>query len=113
MKFQRFSKNGIQITSIASPERLLFAPALFFILLGALAIIAPKLVLVLVASFFLFVGCVAAFLAWKFVQLRKKFESAVKDIQGKVVVHQSRGAAPFEFEDDIVVEESKKKIVYH
>ena len=113
MKFQRFTKNGFQITSIGGPERFLFAPAIFFLILGLLAIIAPKLVLFLVASFFVFVGCIAAFLAYKFVQLKKKFNHVVKDINSKVIIHPAQPSSPFEFEDDIVVEESKKKIVYH
>ena len=112
MKFQRFRKNGIQMTSIQGGERLLFAPALFFILLGMLAIIAPRFVLFLVASFFLFIGCIAAFLAYKFVQMRKKFNDVVKDINSRVVIR-TADPSSYEFEDDIVVEESKKKIMYH
>jgi hypothetical protein len=113
MKFQKFSKNGFQLTTIQSTERILFIPALFFILLGLLAIVAPRFVLFLVASFFVFIGCLAAFIAWKFIQLRKKFNTVVKDLSGKVVVQAARHQSPFDFEDDIIIEESKKKITYH
>ena len=113
MKIHKFGKNGVQITSFQGSERLLFIPALFFVLLGVLAIVAPKLLLFLIASTFLFVGLVAAVLAYKFLTMKRKLETMVKDLSGKVVVQSARPRSPFELEEDLIEQEHKKKVVFH
>jgi hypothetical protein len=62
----------------------LFTPAVFFLLVGVLTVLAPGLILALVASVFLFLGIILATLAWKFMRFKKHVEKVAKDFQGKV-----------------------------
>ncbi|MCB0317342.1 MAG: hypothetical protein KDD56_01200 [Bdellovibrionales bacterium] len=65
---------------------LMFTPAAAFILFGVLAVLAPKFIMLLVASFFITLGIFFGFLAYKFWSLKNKFKDLAKNYQGQVIV---------------------------
>jgi len=110
ISFKKFKLDKQPLVFYTGNERLVFFPAVIFIFLGLMALVAPKLLLAVVASFFVFVGLLCAFLAWKFIQLRRKVEKVVKDLKGSIVIQGYQGKSPFESEES---PEDIKKIILH
>ena len=81
---ENFNKNSQFVFS--SGRYIFFSPALFFVLLGFAILLAPKLFLFFIATFFFTVGCLAAVLIWKFLQFKNKFEKISKEFKGQVIV---------------------------
>ncbi|MDZ4785481.1 MAG: hypothetical protein SGJ02_05330 [bacterium] len=73
----------------------LYLPGLFFVLLGTLAFIAPKLLGAIVAAMFIFLGTIFCFFVWKFLTLKKKVEGMIKNYGAQFIVR-TYGAAPSE-----------------
>ncbi|MEZ4753564.1 MAG: hypothetical protein R3A13_04540 [Bdellovibrionota bacterium] len=92
---------------------LLMTPAMGLILFGLLAVLAPKLILSLIALFCVFFGGLFGFAAYKIWKLKSKFEKAAKNYHGRVIV-QGGEISNFEtevlFEDD---EEDDLDITFH
>ncbi len=92
----------------------IFSPAVFFLLIGLLTILAPGLILALIASVFVFIGLVLGTLAWKFLKFKKKVEQVAKDFEGRIQV-QSLNIEDAEFVDieDDDFDEPSRKIILH
>jgi hypothetical protein len=96
----------------------LFGPGLFVILLGMMVLLVPKLFIFLIATFFVVVGAFLCFLAWKVIQLKKKWENIRREFQGKFVVQgvQLHGIQVEGLEKPEVVSADavdSKKIIFH
>lgn len=97
-----------------------FIPGVFFLALGVLALLAPWLVAGVVAAILLFLGAVFSFLAWKVLQLKKRFDAFSRQLQGSIII-QHRTPTSVYVEDIEVIEDGElmdlprdqKKIVYH
>ncbi len=108
--FEKGKGGKLSAFSFDSNMSALFVPAAFFVILGLLTVLAPRFIIAMIASFFLFLGLLCAVVAWKFMQMRKKVEATLKNFQSKVIV-QNVHLRPGQ-KEDIEVDESKK-IVYH
>jgi hypothetical protein len=84
-----------------------FIPGLFFISLGILVVLAPRLVIAALAGILLFVGALLCLFAYKFMQFQKKITSLSKQMESKV---QFQG---FEMQSRRGEEAETKKIVFH
>ena len=92
-----------------------FGPGLFFLLMGVVTFLAPQLILVMLAGFFIFLGVFFSLVAWKFISLKKRVEETAKQFQGRVFIHGMRVEDAYEMEededdDDLEVE---KKFILH
>jgi hypothetical protein len=87
----------------------LFVPGLFFVAMGLCAVVAPQLLVLAMAGFFLFLGASFFFVAWKFIQLKKRFDHLAKNFEARVYLQSVR---PPQFEEEEAAEE-QKKVVYH
>lgn len=88
---------------------MLFIPGVFFVVTGLVAFLAPQLLVAAVAGFFLFVGFCCCFLAWKFVEFKKRFENLVRNFEARVIVQNTN---PVHYsEDDPEME--MKKVIFH
>jgi len=105
------SKSG---SSTVRSGNLLLVPGLFFVLLGIVALVAPRFILALVAGFSLLIGAVLFFVAFKVTQFQRRFAQMARDFEGRIVVH---GVNVVPTNDigapDIDVEPTSKKIIYH
>lgn len=97
----------------ASPGGFLLVPGLFLVLLGVVALIAPRFILALVAGFCLFVGALLCLVAFKIAQLQKRFARMAREFEGRIVVHGVDVVRPGDVVQDINVEPISKKIIYH
>jgi hypothetical protein len=88
---------------------LLFIPGIFLVAMGIAALLAPRLILAIVAGLFLFLGAVLCVVAVKVAQLQRKFARMAREFDGRIVV---RGVNVVP-QTDIQVEPTSKKIVYH
>jgi membrane protein implicated in regulation of membrane protease activity len=97
---------------------IIFAPGVVCLCVGALTLMAPTLILALVASFFVFCGILFCYLAYKFLALKRKLESIASQFEGRVIVQgvqfknmkaSGSGVEFSEMED----EESEKKVIVH
>lgn len=84
-------------------------PGGFFLLLGVVVLLAPKLVLAVIASFCLFVGAVLCYCGWKLMQFKARVEKVVRQFDGKILV-QGINVQPNPGEDS---PPEQKKIVFH
>ncbi len=94
---------------------MVFGPGIFFLAIGICALLAPQLVVAVLAALFLFLGGLMCAIAWKFIQLKKRFEKACKNFEARVYFEKP---APrrFEFVEtdaELVEEIGKKKVTYH
>ena len=87
----------------------LFGPAVFFISLALLTYLAPGLILAVVAALFMFFGVTLGYLAWKFLQFKKKFEGMARDFEGRIIVQNNSVRQPRE---TIIIDDSEK-IIFH
>lgn len=78
---------GWRLPVVARPGSALFIPGLFLVALGLATVIAPRFFLALIAAFFVFVGLLLCLLAWKLIQLRRRFEQMTRSFEGRIVVH--------------------------
>lgn len=105
-----------RLNSYLSPDSLYFIPAVFFLTFGICALVAPSLLIGLVAGFSIFLGFVAAVIAWRFLILKKKFDRVLKQFDGKVLVHSMHVEPDFEEEELFDIEDTQlfnKKVTYH
>lgn len=84
-----------------------FIPGLFFITLGILVVLAPRLIIAALAGVLLFVGALLCFLAYKFIQFQKKIVNLSKEMESKVQFQS------FEIRPRHSEEVESKKIVFH
>jgi hypothetical protein len=97
----------------------LFLPGMFFVIIGLTTVVAPRLLVSVLASFFLFVGFLLCMLAWKVMGWRHRLEKFARGIEGKIVVqapsNQSGPRDPFEALKNAAAPEPEigKKIVIH
>jgi membrane protein implicated in regulation of membrane protease activity len=97
-----------------SPGSLLLVPGVFFVLLGIVALVAPRFILALIAGFALFVGALLCLVAFKIAQFQRKFARMARDLEGRIVVHGVNVVPSNEMgPPDIDVEPTSKKIIYH
>jgi len=107
----------------------LFVPGLVVVALGLGVVLAPGFFIALIATFFLTIGILLCYAAWRFVQIKKKWESLRKDFQGRVIIHgvqlrdgqfsaddklEDLQVDGVEVSDTTIVEPiESKKIIYH
>lgn len=93
----------------------LFVPGLFFLVIGIATVVAPQLLVSLIASFFLFAGFLLCLLAWKVMSWRQRFEKFARGVEGKIILHTSADREGFEALKKGAERESDtgKKIVIH
>jgi len=88
---------------------LIFMPGLFFAAMGVCALIAPQLLIAAISGFFLFLGLVFSLLAWKLIQLKKRFEKVARNFEARVYLE---GFDTGCFADDEQGFE-QKKVIFH
>ena len=86
-----------------------FMPGLLLLLLGAVILIAPRFVMAVFAMFFIFLGVLFCYLAWKFMRFRKQLSSLTRELDGRIQVQAFHIRTP----DTEPVEPDSKKIIYH
>lgn len=64
----------------------LFGPGLCLVLLGIVAVVAPRLVIAVISTFFIFVGLLLVYLAYRVMEFRKKAEKVIKEFSSRVSV---------------------------
>lgn len=84
------------------------APGMFFILIGAVTLIAPQLVIAVLASIFFFVGALVCAIGWKLMRLKGRVEKMARQFEGRVIV-QGVSLQP----DSAHAESDQKKIIFH
>lgn len=89
---------------------LLFSPGILLILLGIGVFLAPRLVLALLAAFFLAIGALLLFGAWRVVQLVKRANAMAEELKSKVVIQGFQYEDPDETE---VFVQDDRKTYYH
>lgn len=112
MELPNFSFKKVSFGSMQRELRgsgFLFVPGIFLVLMGVAALLAPRLILALVAGLFLFLGAVLCVVAVKVARLQRKFTRMAREFEGRIVV-QGVNVVP---QTDIQVEPTSKKIVYH
>ena len=92
-----FLRTGLQR---GCPAMLAFSPGIFLIVAGIVTVLAPKLVLAMVATLCLLFGAVLCYVAWQLIQLKRKlqlkFQTVAKQFQGVMFVRGSdSGSQPF------------------
>ena len=92
-----------------SHERVVFVPGAVFVLLGLCTLVAPTLIIFLFAALFLFMGAFFCFVAWRFLQLKRKVEDVVKNFESRVIIQGVQIQEPVETE----IELEGKNIVFH
>lgn len=107
--FGKFVRDQLDISFSEAPA---YVPAMFFVSVGLVALAAPSLIHILLALTFLFIGMLLWFVAWKFVQLKRKFDGFMKQFDGKVMIQGLNLQDPLEFGEEKEKSEGKK-IVYH
>ena len=90
-------------------ERVVFAPGVAFVVLGVCILLAPSLIIFLFSALFLFLGALFCFVAWRFLQLKRKVEGIVKNFESRVIIQGVQLQDPLETE----IEVEGKKIVFH
>jgi uncharacterized membrane protein len=108
-RFERIYHQASPVLPEVRKNSLWVAPGLFFILLGLCTLLAPKLVLGLVAGFCLFVGALLCVAGWKLVQLKNRVEKMARQFDGRIFI-QGVQVRPEPTEDS---PPDQKKIVYH
>lgn len=92
------------------PGSVPFVPGIGFILLGALIFLAPKFFLAAVAGFFIIVGAVCCYVAWKFMSFKKHVSKLADELHNSVDLRSFQA----QNSDDIDITESDdKKIFFH
>ena len=89
---------------------LVFIPGIFFLLIGLSVVLAPKLLLGLVAGFFLACGALLCYLAYRFLQIKREMSKTFGKIRTEVRLHMT---PPQVMEHEIEIPEEIKKIIYH
>lgn len=79
---------------------LAFFPGATLILLGMAVLFAPRLVLAIAATFFITVGCVALFIVWKFMKLKKQVTEAFGKASRGFAVQKFSSLSDFRFPRD-------------
>lgn len=90
------------------PQGMPFIPGIGLILLGAIIFLAPKFFLAAVASFLVFLGIAACYIAWKFMTLKRHVSKLAKEFQNSVEVR----AFHVQNNDDIDITEFDNKKNY-
>ena len=113
----RDSFRYINIRSV-TPSRysILFGPGVFFLLIGLAVLFAPRLVLAVVAAFFLFVGVMSLYLAWRFIEVKRNFTKTFNDLKSRVSIQTLQVVDP-QIEEQLRSEIERvrvdKKIILH
>lgn len=63
-----------------------FVPGICLLGFGLAALLMPRLMIALVAGFFVFAGTGFLVLAYKFIQLKNKIQAIAKNLEGRIVV---------------------------
>lgn len=95
-----------------------FLPGLLLIALGATVLLAPRLVLAVIAFCLLVFGGLFCYVAYKIVALRKQLNTLAKNFEGSVygpLKGSGPGNSPYSDKPDIDITdfENSKKIIYH
>ena len=85
-------------------------PGLFFIVVGLVALVAPRLLLAILAAFALVFGVLFVYLGWRLMSFRRNFDRILHDLKSQVSVHAVQIRRPLE-EDS--VSSADKKIIIH
>jgi hypothetical protein len=92
----------------------LFTPGILFMFLGVAAVVAPRFLIAIGAAFFLLVGAIFCFVAWKLLQFKRKFDNLANTFRGKIYVEGVSVKNVFEQQaQEEQTAETGKKIVYH
>ena len=88
----------------------LFLPALFFLFLSAMTLIAPNFVVALVSAMFLLMALGSAILAWKFVQVKNKVIETLGNVKKTTYVRKVYRPATIA-QDHLIIED--KEFIIH
>ena len=106
--FNHWYLSNQQISS-ARRNAIWFTPGVTLILVGLVALLAPQLVIAVLATIFVFAGAVVCFLGWKLIQLKNKVEKFAKQFDGRVVIQ----GVNLQTESPPIELPEQKKIVFH
>ena len=91
-----------------------FVPGLVLVLMGLAALLFPRLLMALFALFLISIGAVMALVAWKVVQLKRKFEEAWRGSPHRVVIQTVALPDGFGLEEEpLDYDVEGKKIILH
>jgi len=111
-RFKMKRSQGGREPARRASELLMFLPGFLLTLIALSVLFAPSFLVGLVAVFFLSMGAMSTFLAYKVILLKRRFERIAKEFDGKLVLK-----APVEKEKEETFEpeaqEPSKKILYH
>ena len=88
----------------------LFAPAVFFVFLSMMTLLAPNVTVFLLASLLMFVGIMFGVVAWKLIELKQRVRQFMEQFHGNVVI-QSLEAPSQSARTDFFIED--KHIIIH
>lgn len=106
---------GLKVFNVNGPQ-LMFSNGLALVALGILAVVFPRLLIVTVALFFVFLGILMCIVALKLVRFQRRFAETVRKLEARVYVHGAKGQELFGELSQPEVEESQprnRKIVMH
>lgn len=107
--FSRIEASGNEYTRKVRRHGMWLAPGLFFFLIGAVTLIAPQLVITVIATIFFFLGAVVCAIGWKLMQLKGRVEKMARQFEGRVIV-QGVNINPDVTSES---ESEQKKIIFH
>jgi hypothetical protein len=89
-----------------------FVPGVFSVLVSLGILIMPEAAVIFGAAFFLFLGIILVYGAYKFLTIKTKVETMTRDLSGQIIIHSMNLQDPldFDFDDE---ETAGKKIIYH
>ena len=108
-RFQFRPDGSTFVVMSKSKKGIPFLPGLFLIALGVVVLLFPRFVLAALALFFVLIGSLLCFFAYKFIMLRKQLNSLAKNVESSFYSASIRSSKP----DIDVTDTESDKIVYH
>ncbi len=93
----------------------LFAPGAVFFLTGIALIVAPKSRLAVGVIFFIFVGVLLTYAAWRLLSIKRKLEALAKNLEAKISIQTHQARPPLNDPEAMHDEQGQdhKKIIFH
>jgi hypothetical protein len=85
------------------------SPAFFFVIIGLMLLIAPRLLATVLACLFIFFGISLALLTWRVMVLKNRLAGFLRGMEGRVIIHRPDIARPDRFSDKL----DDKKVILH
>jgi hypothetical protein len=111
---KRFAQDAKAARALVRNNGWLFTPGALVIALGVMMFVAPQFLVYIGAAFLLLVGTLLMFLGWKLLVLKRKVETLVKNIEGKIYVQTTQVRSPIDQMESLHEEQQQqKKIIFH